>query len=402
MKKFSSFLIEASLSQASMRAKQMGLRGDGHGGWYNSQGEFVAKTIAGELKFFTKGQKVGEKDSPKASSNQPIQQKPKVQNTQPQKASGQTTIPLTIVFGKFNPPSEEHGKIFDSAKRISAGGDFKIYPSRVQDPKKNPMDPDTKIKYMKKLFPDYADNIVNDEEVSTIFDALQASENDGYSAVRLVVGSDRVSEFRSLAIKYNGNLYNFDDIEVVPGGEKENNSNNPTESKSAKMRQAASKDDFNTFKSSLPKNVKEKEAKQMFKIVRKNMEESASLWEISPKLDYKTLRENYISNKIFKLNENIINLNTGMSGKIIRRGTNYLICTSDNDVMFKSWITDVMEKKDSIIRKKTNFYSDFQKSSKKSFTGNSGVTADNRLVGTNPYRKYVMRLTNMNKIYNFD
>ena len=39
----------------------LGLEGDGHGGWYKD-GEFVAKTEKGRLKFYNKRQKVGGKD----------------------------------------------------------------------------------------------------------------------------------------------------------------------------------------------------------------------------------------------------------------------------------------------------------------------------------------------------
>ena len=44
MKNFLKFFTEAKASVASERAKKMGLKGDGHGGWYNASGEFVAKT----------------------------------------------------------------------------------------------------------------------------------------------------------------------------------------------------------------------------------------------------------------------------------------------------------------------------------------------------------------------
>ena len=37
------------------------------------------------------------------------------------------------------------------------------------------------------------------------------------------------------------------------------------------------------------------------------------------------------------------NLNTGLVGKIIRRGTNYLICVTEDNIMFKSWIRDIKE-----------------------------------------------------------
>ena len=63
MKGFGDFFSEARTSQASEKAKKLGLKGDGHGGWYDRSGEFIAKTEKGDLKFFTKGQKPG-KDVP--------------------------------------------------------------------------------------------------------------------------------------------------------------------------------------------------------------------------------------------------------------------------------------------------------------------------------------------------
>ena len=47
--------------------------------------------------------------------------------------------------------------------------------------------------------------------------------------------------------------------------------------------------------------------------------------------------------KIFKIGDIVENLNTGLIGEIIRRGTNHLICLTQENRMFKSWIKDVME-----------------------------------------------------------
>ena len=51
MKSFLQFISE---STAVQQAKRMGLVGDGHGGWYSKEGEFVAKTEKGQLKFYNK------------------------------------------------------------------------------------------------------------------------------------------------------------------------------------------------------------------------------------------------------------------------------------------------------------------------------------------------------------
>ena len=53
MKSFFQFFESAAVQQA----KRMGLVGDGHGGWYKN-GEFVAKTEKGQLKFYNKRQRV--------------------------------------------------------------------------------------------------------------------------------------------------------------------------------------------------------------------------------------------------------------------------------------------------------------------------------------------------------
>jgi hypothetical protein len=74
-----------------------------------------------------------------------------------------------------------------------------------------------------------------------------------------------------------------------------------------------------------------------------NIKEGWSLWEIAPKFDWKNLRENYVQEKIFTVGQLVENLNTGLVGRIIRRGTNYLICVTEDSIMFKSWIKDVME-----------------------------------------------------------
>ena len=140
-------------SQASMQAKKLNLKSDGHGGWLDSRGNFVATTEDGKLKFTDKKPKKAEDDTAgKAKAAQPQAQPKKPQPTEAQpkpKAkkpeegegggeSGEQTEDLTIVFGRFNPPTVGHEKLLSQAKKTAGGGDLKIYPSRTQDPKKNP------------------------------------------------------------------------------------------------------------------------------------------------------------------------------------------------------------------------------------------------------------------------
>ena len=228
MKSFFQFLTEAAQSQASQQAQKLGLKGDGHGGWVDRSGKTVARTDKGKLKFID-GRHAGTAEpaaAPRQAGAAPLPQQPQVAQAPvpappqapaaaPQDQAPQEELPpLTVVFGRFNPPTVGHEKLLKSAKRISAGGDIKIYPSRSQDPKKNPLDPNKKVSFMKKMFPEFEENIINDEDMKTIFNVLIAANEDGYTNVNIVVGSDRQAEFENLAQKYNGDLYTFDQIQI--------------------------------------------------------------------------------------------------------------------------------------------------------------------------------------------
>ena len=398
MKKFSQFILEAKETRASEQAKKLGLSGDGHGDWYNSQGEFVAKTVDGQLKFFNKGQRIGQRDIPPKSGRSQATPSSARQQISPQQTQGQQISPqrilvgqedqmpaddefLTVVLAKFNPPSKEHKKLFTAAKRSSLGGEIRIYPSMMQDAKKNPLNANRKIYYLKMMFPEIKDDIVNNPEIKTIFDVLVAGNEDGYSNVNIVVGSDRQAEIQNLANKYNGKFYQYNEIKVIPTGTFDSEKDISGIS-SGMMRKTAADNNFREFNRAIPKTIDEVDARKLFNELRKamgfkeNVKENYNLWEIAPELDFKNLRENYIQNKIFKIGNTVENMNTGLVGKVIRRGTNYLICVTEEDIMFKSWIKDLVEYNEV---KMDRMYREPGK--------------PNTLVGTSGYLKYAAKQT---------
>ena len=392
MKSFFQFLNEAQ-SQASMQARKLNLVSDGHGGWLDSRGKFVATTEDGKLKFVDKKKAKAEDDKsakPKAAQAKPEEKSDKVapkatgakkaEAGEGEEGSGETTETLTVAFGRFNPPTVGHGKLLAAAKKAAQGEDMKIYPSRSQDPKKNPLDPDMKVGFMKKMFPDYAENIVNDDEMKSIFNVLTTADEGGYKNVNIIVGSDRQAEFENLATKYNGDLYNFDNIRVISAGVRDADAEGVEGMSASKMRKAVMDDDFKAFRSGTPKELNDGDTQALFDAVRSGMKikakkkEVTEMWEIAPKHDPKGLRDNYISGRIFNLGDIVESLNTGLIGTIVRRGTNHLICVTQENYMFKSWIRDVME---AVVN----------------YPGPSGVPSNQREVGTDANRNYTMRLT---------
>jgi len=226
------------------------------------------------------------------------------------------------------------------------GSDYMIIPSRSQDKKKNPLDADTKVSIMRQMFPQHSERIANDANTRTIFDVLKKAHNDGYANVRIVGGADRVKEFDKLANNYNNNLYQFDNIEVVSAGDRDPDSEGVEGLSASRMRLAAAEGDFKTFRAGMPPDMRPKDARAIFDTVRASMgiqDQVAEVWEIAPKFDQKSLRENYLNEAIFRIGQLVENLNTGLLGRIIRRGTNYLICVTEDNIMFKSWIKDVTE-----------------------------------------------------------
>jgi hypothetical protein len=438
MKSFSQFIAEAKQSLAVIQAKRLGLTSDEHGGWYDQNGEFTAKTVNGKLKFYNQNQIPGKQDPPQErsqSNQQPVatQVQPYSQDDEVEKKVEDRGT-LTIAFGRFNPPTIGHEKLLDRVASIAGKGEYKIYPSRSNDPKKNPLDPDTKISVMRQMYPKHGERIVNDANSKTIFDVLKQAHADGYSGINIVVGSDRQSEFEKLASKYNGDLYDFSELNVISAGERDPDAEGVEGMSASKLRKAAMEGDFETFKSGVPKSFDDKSAKQLFNTLRKSMKigENYDLWEIAPKFDWENLRENYIAKKIFKVGQLVENLNTGLVGKIKRRGANYLICVTEDDIMFKSWIKDVKESeipsknlkklvKKAVKRTDDNIDGFVDKSDKKvgpygafipqarntpknfnnEWTEVSGVPANKREIGTDSLRKYTMKMTNTSTIKNF-
>ena len=385
MKSFFQFLRET----ASQQAARLGLEGDGHGGWYKD-GEFVAKTEKGQLKFYNKRQRVGKQDPPQSEKEKnlsapssapapeaPAAEKPEMVPPEVEKTKGT----LTVAFGRFNPPTTGHEKLLDTVASNSDEGDYIIVPSRSQDKKKNPLDADTKVSIMRQMYPKHSERIVNDAQNRTIFDVLKKAHMDGYANVRIIGGGDRVAEFEKLSSNYNGKLYQFDNVEVRSAGDRDPDAEGTEGMSASKQRKAAAENDFESFRKGVPSSMDDKAAKMLFNTLRKAMKvnEGWSLWEIAPKFDWKNLRENYVTEKIFKLGSLVENLNTGFVGKIIRRGTNHLICVTEDNLMFKSWIKDVTEAKK---------YSEVHMSSTEREPGKP-----NTLVGTDGFRKYVEKMT---------
>ena len=185
---------------------------------------------------------------------------------------------VVFTFGRFNPPTTGHiklvEKIVKTAREYSA--DYRIYLSRSQDSKKNPLNLRDKIKYLKLSAPRYESG-VRSEEIISVFDILVQLHEAGYEKVVMVVGSDRVSEFKILINKYNGRSarhgsYEFKEIEVVSAGDRDPDADDVSGMSASKLRELASENNFEQFKVGISDNLSDSNAKKLFNDVRSGMQ----------------------------------------------------------------------------------------------------------------------------------
>ena len=171
---------------------------------------------------------------------------------------------LTFVFGRFQPPTNGHNRLLLAARNIAGDGEFRIYPSRTCDSKNNPLTPDQKQHYLRLAFPSLASCIVDDDRVRTALDVCSVACEEGFNKVVMVVGGDRLENFQDLLLKYNGDLYHLDEIDVVSGGDRDPKSVGVDGVSATQLREAAMDGDMDSFCIGLPDDLSPEDSKSLF------------------------------------------------------------------------------------------------------------------------------------------
>ena len=255
----------------------------------------------------------------------------------------EVTESVVFTFGRFNPPTIGHEKLIEKVKKIAGGDDYYIFPSHSQNNKKDPLPFAKKVAYMRDMFPKHKRNIIANNKLKTVLDIAVYFHQQGYKELNMVVGSDRVAEFKKLLTTYNGQekrhgFYDFDTIQIFSAGERDPDAEGVTGMSASKMRAAATNNDYDTFQKGLPRGFKN--GNQLFKDVRKGM----NLKENSKYSDEEIERDLYVRGAIYQIGDLVENINDGTSGEIIRRGTNYVQYT-DGENVHKAFLHSIKEAK---------------------------------------------------------
>ena len=255
---------------------------------------------------------------------------------------------ITFVFGRFNPPTIGHEKLFDQTKKLARSGAYRIYASKSQDSSKNPLPFKDKIKFMRKMFPKHARAVMSDKDVRTVFDIVVKLYDQGFTKVQMVAGSDRVKEFETLINKYNGvkgrhGFYEFEGVvKVLSAGERDPDSEGVAGMSASKMRQAAADGDIPNFVKGLPKSVRDG-GNELYHAIRKGLKVKKEGFR--PHIELETvsdIREDYVEGKIFRIGTMIRLKESGEKGKVIIRGANYILAEF-NGRKRRCWLDSIEE-----------------------------------------------------------
>ena len=179
---------------------------------------------------------------------------------------------VAFCFGRMNPPTIGHARLLNTTARASAGGDYYIFLSHTQDSKKNPLDYNTKIDFVKSMYPQHADH-VSYGSLRTIIEIMEFLYHNNYTDVTYVCGNDRLPAFKELLNKYNGVeggkiYYKFKSIDIVSSGPRDPDDDGVAGASASAARAAAEAGDKEEFKKITGAG---RFAPQLYRAVRKGM-----------------------------------------------------------------------------------------------------------------------------------
>lgn len=207
-----------------------------------------------------------------------------------------TGVTAVVSFGRFNPITVGHEKLVNKviSEALRRKATPMVFMSHSQDPKKNPLSYEDKIKYSRKAF----GRAVIKSKSRTIIEV--AKELSGkFDNLVVVVGQDRIKEFEDLLNKYNGKEFNFNSIEVVSAGARDPDAEGVEGMSASKMRSTAQDGNFEEFQKGLPRKLKSS-AKEIYDAVRSGMNLSEEHLEERAELNISQRRRRGLVMKRYK------------------------------------------------------------------------------------------------------
>lgn len=184
-----------------------------------------------------------------------------------------------LAYGRMNPPTTGHLKVINKVTEVAkkVGGEHHMIVSHTNDPKKNPLSSEQKVKHLRRYAPD-ANIKAASKDNPTIFSHAAELHKQGVTHLHIVAGSDRVDEYKKKFQELNGKPnkdgkvpFHFKKVTVHSSGERDPDAEGDTGMSGTKMREHAKNNDFKSFRKGIPAHVSDDHAKELMNDVRKGM-----------------------------------------------------------------------------------------------------------------------------------
>jgi predicted kinase len=182
-----------------------------------------------------------------------------------------------LAFGRMSPPTIGHEVLVNKVKDVAKAfkGSHHIVLSHTNDPKKNPLTPQQKLKHAKRFFPGTNITVSTPDAPNFLAQASKLHKS-GVTHLHMVAGSDRVDEYYKLLHKYNGvkgahGHFDFKHIKVHSAGERDPDAEGVSGMSASKMRTHAQSGKFKEFRKGIPAHVRDEHAKELYDHVRQGM-----------------------------------------------------------------------------------------------------------------------------------
>lgn len=293
-------------------------------------------------------------------------------------------------FGRFNPPTIGHEKLIRKTEEVAQqhGGTAHIIASHSEGTAKNPVPQQAKLGYLHNIVKPSTQLSGSSKEEPTILHAAAKLHRQGHKHLVVVAGSDRVNDYQDLLNQYNDGKkyphgsYKFKSIKVLSAGQRDPDAEGMAGMSGTKIREYARAGNTAKFRAALPDALKANANEIISHIKAAPMNENYDnpyrfddatpegteyMKKITPgqKIECVTgvwseklgtcvsVREAYIQNEIFKLND-IVEAMNGDKGPIVFRGSSYVTIQIKEGKTVKHWLKDIQEanvKKPTVIVK---------------------------------------------------
>jgi hypothetical protein len=177
---------------------------------------------------------------------------------------------VVFSFARMNPPHVGHEQLVKTVQFLANKhkAHHIIVLSDTHDNDKNPLDGNTKLRHVRRMFPNTNFELATRQAPS--FFSQVKELNKKYNVLAMVAGEDRIPAYRKALLKYNGRDFKYKKIDVVSSGIRNPYAVGVKGVSSTKQRGYVKKNDYQGFSKALPMYMKDSHKKELFRDVKKN------------------------------------------------------------------------------------------------------------------------------------